>query len=339
MRSLCCSLDTAKNGRFIDTYTVGRKLGAGAFSIVKCVTLREDIDHKRYAAKIINKRTLNRDDIVGVKAEIRILKELSQVGMAHPHILRLFEVFNEKNHIYLITELLSGGELYDQISKEGANGYVEKDVRHVCKILFDTISYCHERSIAHRDLKPQNILLMNREDNRMIKIADFGFAAKAKTEMSLKTQCGTPDHVAPEILKGHQYGTKVDIWSLGVITYTLLVGHLPFVAQSQDELFSKIKDGGYNKTKYWRKISKEAKAFVTSLLTVKPTERNSAKGSLDHPWMKMSDETLSSLNLYENLLKFKKFNAKRKLRQTIFTLIAANKITNLIVHKELRKRK
>jgi serine/threonine protein kinase len=125
------------------------------------VTLKEDLDHK-YAAKIINKRTLNRDDIVGVKAEIRILKELSQVGMTHPppRILRLFEVFNEKNHIYLITELLSGGELYDQISKEGANGYVEKDVRHICKILFDTMSYCHERSIAHRDLKPQNILLM-----------------------------------------------------------------------------------------------------------------------------------------------------------------------------------
>ena len=124
------------------------------------MTLKEDQYLKKYAAKIISKRTLNREDIAGLKAEIRILKELSQADMPHPHILRLFQVFVETNHIYLITELLSGGELYDQISKEDADGYVEKDVRHICKILFDAMSYCHERSIAHRDLKPQNILLV-----------------------------------------------------------------------------------------------------------------------------------------------------------------------------------
>ena len=155
----------------------------------------------------------------------------------------------------------------------------------------------------------------------MIKIADFGFAAKAKTETSLRTQCGTPDHVAPEIIEGYRYGTKVDIWSLGVITYTLLAGHLPFTARSQHELFGKIKEGRYDfKTRYWRKVSREAKAFVTSLLKVSPTERNSAKAALDHPWMKISDDTLSTNNLYENLLNFKKYNAKRKLRQTIFTV-------------------
>lgn len=336
MRFLCWCQDAKKNKRFIETYAVGRKLGAGAFSTVKCVTLKEDQYLKKYAAKIISKRTLNREDIAGLKAEIRILKELSQADMPHPHILRLFQVFVETNHIYLITELLSGGELYDQISKEDADGYVEKDVRHICKILFDAMSYCHERSIAHRDLKPQNILLVNREDKRKIKIADFGFAAKANSETSLRTQCGTPDHVAPEILEGYRYGTKVDIWSLGVITYTLLAGYLPFTEQSQDVLFLKIKGGRYDfNTIYWRQISEQAKDFVTSLLTVTPNERNSAKGALDHPWMKMSDETLSSNNLYQNLLNFKKFNAKRKLRQAIFTLIAANKITNLIVKKEL----
>lgn len=132
--------------------------------MVKCVKRKSD-PNTLYAAKIINKRTLQREDLKGLKTEIRILQELKGI-LPHPHILELIEDFDEVNHLYLVTEYLSGGELYDQIFIERSE-YREKDVRYISKTLFDAMSYCHERGIAHRDLKPQNILLMVSSDRRI----------------------------------------------------------------------------------------------------------------------------------------------------------------------------
>ena len=196
--------------------------------------------------------------------------------------------------------------------------YNEKEARDVCKILFEAIGFCHSKSVAHRNLKPENLLLQSEDDDSAIKIADFGFAKKVLTPNSLSTQCGTPGYVAPEILEGVSYDTKSDLWSLGVIVYILLGGYPPFVEQNQRELFRKIRKGQYEfHEEYWGEVSKDAKDFISSLLTVNPAKRISAKEALDHKWMVAEDKKLAAQDLGKNLSEFKKYNAKRKFKSAV----------------------
>lgn len=307
---------------FNDQYNLGRKLGKGAFSVVKEVTSKGS-DPQHYAAKVIKKSKLSRADKVGLRDEIAILKSLKS-----KHIIKLYDFFYEEEYVYIITELMLGGELFDRIVTK--TFYNEKDAKDVCKILFTAIAYCHDQNVAHRDLKPENLLLVSKTCDKDIKIADFGFAKKVIHEESLFTQCGTPEYVAPEILRNVPYGTKADMWSLGVIIYTLLGGYPPFYEEDQMKLFKKIKRGSYTfHEEYWSTISVEAKEMIAGMLTVNPRKRLNAKECLASPWMKGCDETLSQRDLALNLNKFKRYNAKRKVRQAVFMLMATNKITSL----------
>lgn len=239
--------------------------------------------------------------------------------MKHNHIINLYDVFDEPSYYYLVTELMLGGELFDRIVTK--TFYTEKEARDVCRILFDALGYCHSHAIAHRDLKPENLLLMSRNDDKNIKIADFGFAKKVTSSKCLLTQCGTPGYVAPEILHGVPYGVKADMWSLGVITYILLGGYPPFIEQNQRELFKKIKRGQYEfHVEYWGQISKEAKDLIAGLLTVDPDRRMSAEKALQNPWITGSDEMLDGKDLGVNLEQFRRYNAKRKVRQAVLTV-------------------
>jgi len=306
---------------FRDSYSVGKTLGEGAFSVVKEVTNRTN--KKAYAAKIVTKAKLTREDEVALHDEIAILKDCN-----HRHIINLYDVFDEVSYYYLVTELMLGGELFDRIVTK--TFYNEKEARDVCKILFEAIGYCHQKGVAHRDLKPENLLLVSRDDDKNIKIADFGFAKKVSSSKCLLTQCGTPGYVAPEILHGVPYGTKADMWSLGVITYILLGGYPPFIEQNQRELFKKIKRGQYEfHVEYWGSISSEGKDLIASMLTTDPDKRISAASALSNPWITGSDELLEGYDLGVNLGAFKKYNAKRKVRQAVLTLMATNKITSL----------
>jgi len=165
----------------------------------------------------VTKSKLTKEDEIALKDEIIVLRELQ-----HQHIIRLYDVFEEKSFWYLVTEKMTGGELFDRIVSKSF--YNEKEARDVCKILFEAIGYCHSHSVAHRDLKPENLLLRSEDNDSEIKIADFGFAKKVLTPNSLTTQCGTPGYVAPEILEGVAYDTKSDMWSLGGIVYIQLGG-------------------------------------------------------------------------------------------------------------------
>lgn len=306
---------------FKEVYKLGSVLGKGAFSEVKEGTKQSD--GKSYAIKIVTKSKLTSEDETALKDEIDILN-----GLEHKHIIRLYEVFNEERLYYLVTERMMGGELFDRIVAKAY--YNEKEARDTCKIIFEAMAYIHERKIAHRDLKPENLLLMNEHSDSDIKLADFGFAKKAQTAKCLTTQCGTPGYVAPEILETTPYGTKADMWSLGVIVYILLGGYPPFIEENQRELFRKIRRGQYEfHEEYWSGVSKDAKDLISSLLTVDPEKRISADEALRNKWMMGDADALAKNDLGVNLGELRKFNAKRKFKAAAMAVIAQNKITSL----------
>jgi len=314
---------SASNGKksFDSEYKRGKALGEGAFSVVIEATKKST--GESFAVKVVTKTKLTKEDDVALKDEIHVLRELQ-----HPHIIRLYEVFEEKDFWYLVTEKMMGGELFDRIVAKSY--YNEKEARDVCKILFEAIGMCHKNSVAHRDLKPENLLLRSEDNDSEIKIADFGFAKKVLTPNSLTTQCGTPGYVAPEILEGNAYDTKSDMWSLGVIVYILLGGYPPFIEQNQRELFRKIRKGNYEfHEEYWGSVSPEAKDLISSLLVVNPSKRMSATDALQHKWMVQDGKVLEGQSLDANLAEFKKYNAKRKFKAAVTAVITAQKLTSL----------
>lgn len=314
--------ETSKSGKsFTELYKLGKQLGEGAFSTVKEGSHQQS--KESFAIKIVTKAKLSKEDEVALKDEIQVLEELK-----HKHIIRLFDVFEEPQYYYLVTEKMMGGELFDRIVQKSY--YNEKEARDVCLILFDAMKYCHDHNVAHRDLKPENLLLASEDDDSNIKIADFGFAKKVKEPNSLTTQCGTPGYVAPEILEGKSYDTRADMWSLGVIVFILLGGYPPFIEQNQRELFRKIRKGQYEfHEEYWGQVSDEAKNMIRQLLTVAPSKRYDANQAMKNSWIGADASKLAGQDLGVNLEQFKKFNAKRKFKAAVKTVVAANKLQSL----------
>jgi len=317
--------------RTFDTvYKRGDKLGEGAFSVV-IEAKKRTAPTQSFAIKVVTKSRLSVEDEQALKDEIGVLRELD-----HDHIIRLFEVFDEPKHYYLVTEHMKGGELFDRIVQKAY--YNEKEARDVCKILFQSLDYCHKKNIAHRDLKPENLLLMSNENDRQLKIADFGFAKKAPVPKCLTTQCGTPGYVAPEVLEGVKYGTQADMWSLGVITYILLGGYPPFMEDTQRALFRMIKRGDYQfHPQYWQNVSRGAKGLIKKLLTVNPDERISASQALNDDWILEDDENLANLDLKSTATELQKFQLKKKFKGAVNALIMMNKMESLGAefHKDL----
>jgi len=174
--------NTSSGKHFNEVYKLGKQLGEGAFSVVKEGQNRQT--HESYAIKIVTKAKLSKEDEIALRDEIDVLKD-----MEHRHIIRLYDVFEEPQHYFMVTEKMMGGELFDRIVQKSY--YNEKEARDTCKILFSAIHYCHKKKVAHRDLKPENLLLTSENDDSDIKIADFGFAKRVTAPKSLTTQCGT----------------------------------------------------------------------------------------------------------------------------------------------------
>jgi len=307
--------------KFSELYSKRQKLGEGAFSVV--IEAVRKSNNTSYAIKIVTKSKLSIEDEQALKDEIQVLNELK-----HDHIIQLYDVFDERSYIYLVTEQMLGGELFDRIVQKAY--YNEKTARDLCKILFESIAYCHSKRVAHRDLKPENLLLVSKDDDSQMKIADFGFAKKAPDDECLSTQCGTPGYVAPEILEGVKYGLQADMWSLGVIVYILLGGYPPFIENTQKSLFRKIRRGEYEfHEQYWKSVSKGAKDLIGQLLTVDPKKRITAEGALNNPWITGNASFLAGNDLGVNLAEFKRFNAKRKFRGAVNAVIVSNKMESL----------
>lgn len=267
------------SGKKIGKYELGKTLGTGNFSKVKYAV--DPTDGKEWAIKIIDKNQLVRERMEEqLKREISVMKRLRQ-----PNIIELHEVMQTSNHIYLVMELVTGGELFEKIARE--RRFSEEMARSYFHQLICGIHYCHKINVAHRDLKPENLLL---DANGTLKISDFGLSniqrpSPGAGSTMLQTVCGTPNYVAPEVLREQGYdGLKADIWSCGVVLYVMLAGYLPFDDENVNALFTKIERGEYRMARYF---TAEAKDLIGKMLTVDPEERIALQGIIDHPWFQI----------------------------------------------------
>ncbi|XP_049896661.1 serine/threonine-protein kinase DCLK1a isoform X2 [Epinephelus moara] len=265
-----------------DRYKVGRMLGDGNFAVV-----RECVEHstgREYALKIINKGKCRGKEHM-IQNEVAILRRVK-----HPNIVLLIEEVDTYSELYLVMELVKGGDLFDAITS--ANRYTERDASGMLYNLANAIKYLHSLNIVHRDIKPENLLVYEHADgSKSLKLGDFGLATVV--DGPLYTVCGTPTYVAPEIIAETGYGLKVDIWAAGVITYILLCGFPPFRGSSDDQevLFDQILMGQLEfPLPYWDNVSETAKELIRSMLEVEVDQRYTALQVLEHPWV--TDEGL-----------------------------------------------
>lgn len=288
--------------KFEDEYEQGTQLGKGSFSTVFSCTNKKT--KKNFAVKIIDKKQVGLDSKSQkrLETEVEILKKVS-----HPNIVALHDVFENKDKLYLVMDLVEGGQLFDKILQRGY--YSEKDAVGVIQKLFAAIDYLHQHNIIHRDLKPENLLL-HKGDDTEIMLSDFGLSRILGDESMASTACGTPYYVAPEILGGHGYSKEVDLWSLGVITYFLLAGFPPFMGESLQEIADLIMRADFEfSSPYFDDVSKEAKDFVKRLLVADPADRMSTQEALNHPWLKKGHDG-KPVSLKNGLNKFLKLVKK-----------------------------
>ncbi|KAM9172183.1 serine/threonine-protein kinase DCLK1 isoform 1-T1 [Pangshura tecta] len=260
-----------------ERYKVGRTIGDGNFAIVKeCI---ERSTGREYALKIIKKSKCRGKEHM-IQNEVSILRRVK-----HPNIVLLIEEMDMPTELYLVMELVKGGDLFDAITS--TNKYTERDASGMLYNLASAIKYLHSLNIVHRDIKPENLLVYEHQDgSKSLKLGDFGLATIV--DGPLYTVCGTPTYVAPEIIAEAGYGLKVDIWAAGVITYILLCGFPPFrgCGDDQEVLFDQILMGQVDfPSPYWDNVSDSAKELITMMLQVDVDQRFSALQVLEHPWV------------------------------------------------------
>jgi calcium/calmodulin-dependent protein kinase I len=301
-------------------YIFGKTLGAGSFGVVRQarnVTTKEDV-----AVKIVLKKALRGKEDAFYE-ELNLLQKCN-----HPHIVGFRDWFESKDKFYIVTQLATGGELFERIVTIGK--FTEKDATKVIEQILDAVRYLHnELNIVHRDLKPENLLYVSVEEDSPLVLADFGIAKELKTpDDYLTAAAGSLGYCAPEVLIGNGHGRPCDIWSLGVITYTLLAGYSPFRAESVDDFLQEVNNDQpvVFHREHWSKISNLAKDFILRAITVDQNKRATADELLHHPWISGAAEEVAETDLIPCI---KKFNAKQKFRQAVELVKLNNRIKKL----------
>ncbi|XP_026639200.1 calcium/calmodulin-dependent protein kinase type II subunit alpha isoform X6 [Microtus ochrogaster] len=338
--------------RFTEEYQLFEELGKGAFSVVRrCVKV---LAGQEYAAKIINTKKLSARDHQKLEREARICRLLK-----HPNIVRLHDSISEEGHHYLIFDLVTGGELFEDIVAR--EYYSEADASHCIQQILEAVLHCHQMGVVHRDLKPENLLLASKLKGAAVKLADFGLAIEVEGEQQAWFGfAGTPGYLSPEVLRKDPYGKPVDLWacgksiqrpdchpdpeiplhfpslsclttpilllSPGVILYILLVGYPPFWDEDQHRLYQQIKAGAYDfPSPEWDTVTPEAKDLINKMLTINPSKRITAAEALKHPWISHRSTVASCMHRQETVDCLKKFNARRKLKGAILTTMLATR--------------
>lgn len=258
------------------TYHIGKVINHGKFGVVREGHLKSDTT-KRVAVKSIDK-TSSSTNPQHLRREIENLEQVN-----HPNVMKLYNVYMDDQYIHLVTELCTGGELFDRILKKGRFDEVEAAL--VMRQILEAVKHLHSLKIVHRDLKPENFMFLNQDPDSPLKLIDFGFSKRMDTEnQQVQTMVGTPSYVSPELLTG-TYGQESDLWSCGVILYTILAGRYPFYDEDEQTIYKLVKQGALHlDDATWSNISAEAKDLVTHLLEKDPAKRYTAVQALAHPW-------------------------------------------------------
>mmetsp|Transcript_20904 Transcript_20904/g.46457 ORF Transcript_20904/g.46457 Transcript_20904/m.46457 type:complete len:541 (+) Transcript_20904:220-1842(+) len=306
-----------------------KEIGHGHYGVVrKCI----DRETKAcYAIKSIRKSKVGKVDVL--RREVALLKECD-----HPNIIKLIEVHEDQKYLHLITELCTGGELFDRIiekTQSDEGHFSERDAAKLVKSILDAIAYCHDqKGIVHRDLKPENFLFSTKEEDAVIKIIDFGLSRHDDMQQGImNTKVGTPYYVAPEVLN-REYTKSCDIWSIGVITYILLCGYPPFYGDTDNQIFDSVRTGRFDfPSPDWDNISSTAKDFICSMLKLDGSKRMTASESLRHKWIIEMTEVQgqggrrnqrTSIVFAPRAIAFKKYRGMQKLKKAALTYLAQN---------------
>jgi serine/threonine protein kinase len=308
----------ASPGHFRNRYSLGEQLGKGAYAVVFQCTNRDN--GNVYAVKVVDKTRAGPKDIDDITHEINVMGHIGY----HPNVVQMIEYFSTERHLYIVLDMLAGGMLFDRIVQ--LKHYSESDASVLVRNVLSGLAHIHSKGIIHRDLKPENLLLRHQASESSslsshltdVCLADFGLAGYVPST----TCCGSPAYIAPEVIsvgyyrtRKEPYNTKCDIWSIGVITYILLSGKMPFHGRSFKETFEYIINNRWSfNGDTWDNVSPDAKKFVEACLTPDPAARPSAQALLSHRWLA---ETQSNTHLPGSLESLRKFNAQQKVRAAV----------------------
>lgn len=305
-------------GHFKNFYTLGEQIGKGAYAVVFECTHQET--QQVYAVKVVDKTKTGPKDIDDITHEINVMGTIGY----HPNVVQMIEYFSTERHLYLILDLLNGGMLFNRIVQ--LKHYSESDAAALVRNVLSALAHIHSKGIIHRDLKPENLLLRHRPGSPTgsnscltdVCLADFGLAGFVPSS----TCCGSPSYIAPEVInvgyyrsREQPYDSKCDIWSLGVITYILLSGKMPFHGRTFKETFECIVNNRWGFSgEAWKTLTPAASDFIKDCLTPDPDLRPSAASLLHHKWI--SDQQ-PDVHLEGSIESLKKFNAQQKVRAAV----------------------
>ncbi|CAN0541042.1 unnamed protein product [Rangifer tarandus platyrhynchus] len=330
------NMETFKQQEVEDFYDIGEELGSGQFAIVK--KCREKSTGLEYAAKFIKKRQ-SRASRRGVCLE-EIQREVSILRrVLHPNVIKLHDVFENRTDVVLILELVSGGELFDFLAQK--ESLSEEEATSFIKQILEGVNYLHAKKIAHFDLKPENIMLLDKNiPIPHIKLIDFGLAHEIEDGVEFKNIFGTPEFVAPEIVNYEPLGLEADMWSIGVITYILLSGASPFLGDTKQETLANITAVSYDfDEEFFSQTSELAKDFIRKLLVKETRKRLTIQEALSHPWITPVDnhQALIRRESAVNLENFKKQYVRRRWKLSFSIVSLCNHLTRSLMKKVHRR--
>jgi len=303
------------SGKITDFYNIDNaKIGEGTFGCVRKCTRRST--RAVYAVKSVSKNNVKDTD--------QFRQEVANMRlMDHPHIIRLYEVFEDEHKVYLVMELCTGGELFDRIVKKGHFG--EREAAIVLEQVLRAVHYMHKIDVSHRDLKPENFLFETRQPTEInnLKLIDFGLSCRSKPGAFLCTVAGTASYVAPQVLE-KRYDKRCDLWSCGAILYTVLCGHPPFRGSNQQEVLAKVRKGRYTfQSKIWQRVSQDAKSLVQKLMELDPAERYTAEQALADSWIRLKAQRPHAVpSMQPNLLQgLRNFQSENRLKKAALHVI------------------